>query len=101
MLESICGNPLALFITDVVLLQSKNMFQVPAFVFMQVDSAVVSICCHEDRLLVSSYTRCYVCDTAREQYRQVGTKLRDGQYGACYVPSDPVSCYLFQFLNAG
>lgn len=66
------------------------MFHIPAFVFMQVDSGVVSVCCHGDRLLVSSHTRCYVCDTAREQYRQVGTKLRDGEYGACYVPLDPV-----------
>ncbi|XP_054291048.1 BLOC-2 complex member HPS5 [Macrosteles quadrilineatus] len=82
-----------LSVINVSLFMSKNMFHVPAFVFMQVDSAVVSVCCRGDRLLVSSYTRCYVCDTAREQYRQVGTKLRDGQYGACYLPTDPVSIY--------
>lgn len=75
------------------------MFNVPAFVFMQVDSAVVSVSCHGDRLLVSSQTRCYVCDTTREQYRQVGTKLRDGEYGACYLPSDPVSIILQFLLN--
>ncbi|XP_046665581.1 uncharacterized protein LOC124357648 [Homalodisca vitripennis] len=82
-----------LSVIKVSLFMSKNMFHVPAFVFMQVQSAVVSICCREDRLLVSTYSRCYVCDTAREQYRQVGTKLRDGEYGACYVPSDPVRIF--------
>lgn len=75
------------------------MFHIPAFIFMQVDSAVVSVSCHGDRLLVSSHTRCYVCDTTREQYRQIGTKLRDGEYGACYLPSDPVSVPLWICLS--
>lgn len=55
---------------------------------MNLDSAVVQISCNDDRLLVSTQSRCYVCDTVKEQYRQVGTKLREGEYGACYLGDD-------------
>lgn len=36
-------------------------------------------------LLVSTLSRCYICDTIQEQYRQIGQKLRDGEFGACFL----------------
>lgn len=39
-------------------------------------------------LLVSTLTRCYVCDTTQEQYRQIGQKLRDREFGACFVDKE-------------
>ncbi|RZF46955.1 hypothetical protein LSTR_LSTR011223 [Laodelphax striatellus] len=73
-----------LSVINVSLFMSKNIFQIPAFIFMQLDSSVVQISCHDDMLLVSTTSHSYVCDTTKEQYRQIGTKLRDGEYGACY-----------------
>ncbi|XP_075234900.1 WD40 repeat domain-containing protein pink isoform X2 [Lycorma delicatula] len=80
-----------LSVINVSLFMSKNIFQIPSFIFMQLDSGVVQISCHDDRLLISTLTHCYVCDTAKEQYRQIGTKPRDGEYGACYL-DDKIFC---------
>ena len=30
-------------------------------------------------------TRCYICDTAQEQFKQIGNKARDGEFGACFL----------------
>ncbi|KFM82704.1 Hermansky-Pudlak syndrome 5 protein, partial [Stegodyphus mimosarum] len=42
-------------------------------------------------------TRCYLCDTNKEQYLTIGKKLRDGEYGACFYPGvrsvDPCTIY--------
>ncbi|XP_012674244.1 Hermansky-Pudlak syndrome 5 protein isoform X2 [Clupea harengus] len=51
-----------------------------------VDSKVVQLGYQEGRLLVSSLSRCYLCDTDREKFWRVGNKERDGEYGACYLP---------------
>ncbi|CAH0386819.1 unnamed protein product [Bemisia tabaci] len=65
---------------------SKTMFQVPVFTLMQLDSQVVQMSCQSGLLLASTLTRCYICDTIKEQYKQVGQKLRDGEFGACFMP---------------
>ncbi|MBN3280759.1 HPS5 protein, partial [Polyodon spathula] len=51
-----------------------------------VDSRVVQLSYLEGRLLVSSLTRCYLCDTDREKFWRIGNKERDGEYGACFFP---------------
>uniref|UniRef100_A0A8B9RAT0 Hermansky-Pudlak syndrome 5 protein homolog n=1 Tax=Astyanax mexicanus TaxID=7994 RepID=A0A8B9RAT0_ASTMX len=51
-----------------------------------VDSRVVQLGYLEGRLLVSSLSRCYLCDTEREKFWRVGNKERDGEYGACFCP---------------
>ncbi|XP_048113755.1 Hermansky-Pudlak syndrome 5 protein isoform X1 [Alosa alosa] len=50
-----------------------------------VDSKVVQMGYQEGRLLVSSLSRCYLCDTDREKFWRVGNKERDGEYGACFL----------------
>ncbi|KAK6472477.1 Hermansky-Pudlak syndrome 5 protein-like protein [Huso huso] len=52
-----------------------------------VDSRVVQLSYLEGRLLVSSLTRCYLCDTDREKFWRIGNKERDGEYGACFFPA--------------
>jgi hypothetical protein len=64
------------------------MFQTSSFVLMQVDSRIVQLDCCSELLLVSTLSRCYVCDSAKEQYRQIGQRLRDGEYGACFYAGD-------------
>uniref|UniRef100_A0A0A9X6F3 RING-type domain-containing protein n=3 Tax=Lygus hesperus TaxID=30085 RepID=A0A0A9X6F3_LYGHE len=73
-----------LSVINVSMFMSKTIFQLPAFVFMQLESAIVQVSCFENFLLVSTENWCYVCDTNREQYKQIGSKPREGPYGACF-----------------
>uniref|UniRef100_A0A3Q3BFD8 Hermansky-Pudlak syndrome 5 protein homolog n=1 Tax=Kryptolebias marmoratus TaxID=37003 RepID=A0A3Q3BFD8_KRYMA len=52
-----------------------------------VDSRVVQLGYQDGRLLVSSLSRCYLCDT-EEKFWRVGNKERDGEYGACFFPQN-------------
>ncbi|XP_077295508.1 WD40 repeat domain-containing protein pink [Arctopsyche grandis] len=63
---------------------TKNVFQTPVFSLMHLDSRIVQLDIKENLLLVSTLTRCFICDTSKEHYAQIGQKLRDGEYGACF-----------------
>ncbi|KAM6960632.1 BLOC-2 complex member HPS5 [Aplochiton taeniatus] len=58
----------------------------PVQTITTVDSQVVQLGYQDGRLLVSSLSRCYLCDTEREKFWRVGNKERDGEYGACFFP---------------
>ncbi|XP_041053959.1 Hermansky-Pudlak syndrome 5 protein isoform X2 [Carcharodon carcharias] len=58
----------------------------PVQVITTVDSRVVQLDYLEGKLLVSSLTRCYLCDTDREKFWKIGSKERDGEFGACFLP---------------
>ncbi|XP_053346697.1 Hermansky-Pudlak syndrome 5 protein [Clarias gariepinus] len=58
----------------------------PVQTITTVDSRVVQLGYLEGHLLVSSLSRCYLCDTEREKFWRVGNKERDGEYGACFLP---------------
>lgn len=60
------------------------MFQTPAYTLMNLDSSVVQLDFFSPLLLVSTLARCYVCDTVLEQYKQIGNKPRNGEFGACF-----------------
>ncbi|XP_076179661.1 WD40 repeat domain-containing protein pink isoform X2 [Ptiloglossa arizonensis] len=62
----------------------NGMFQAPACTLMNLDSAIVQLSFSSPLLLVSTLTRCYICDTVQEQYKQVGNKARNGEFGACF-----------------
>ncbi|XP_023242056.1 Hermansky-Pudlak syndrome 5 protein homolog isoform X1 [Centruroides sculpturatus] len=66
--------------------RTRNLFQMPSTSLMKLDSKIVQMDFVQDHLLVSTMTRCYLCDTLKEQYSQIGKKLRDGDYGACFYP---------------
>lgn len=55
---------------------------------MHLDSKIVQLDIKEHMLLVSTMTRSYICDTVNEQYRQIGQKLRDGEFGCCFFYSN-------------
>ncbi|KAM9302050.1 BLOC-2 complex member HPS5 [Gastrophryne carolinensis] len=58
----------------------------PVQIITSVDSRVVQLDFLDGRLLISSLTRSYLCDTEREKFWKIGNKERDGQYGACFFP---------------
>lgn len=66
--------------------QTKAIFQTPSASLMKLDSQIIQIDAYARYLLISTQTRTYLCDTDKETYRQVGSKLRDGAYGACFIP---------------
>uniref|UniRef100_A0A8D3API6 Hermansky-Pudlak syndrome 5 protein homolog n=1 Tax=Scophthalmus maximus TaxID=52904 RepID=A0A8D3API6_SCOMX len=68
---------------------SKLAFVIfPVQTVTNVDSRVVQLGYQDGRLLVSSLSRCYLCDTEREKFWRVGNKERDGEYGACFFPQN-------------
>lgn len=66
--------------------KAKSLFQSPPSTLMRLDSKVVQLNFAQDRLLASTLTRCYLGDTIREKFTQVGKKLRDGEFGGCFYP---------------
>lgn len=60
------------------------MFQTPTCTLMNLDSSVVQLNFFPPLLLVSTLARCYICDTVREQYKQIGSRARNGEFGACF-----------------
>lgn len=58
----------------------------PVQTITTVDSCVVQLDYLDGRLLVSSLTRSFLCDTDREKFWKIGNKERDGEYGACFFP---------------
>ncbi|XP_017789115.1 PREDICTED: LOW QUALITY PROTEIN: Hermansky-Pudlak syndrome 5 protein homolog [Habropoda laboriosa] len=66
----------------------NSMFQAPASTLMNLDSAIVQLCFSSPLLLVSTLTRCYICDTVQEQYKQIGNKARNGEFGACFYKTN-------------
>ncbi|XP_043269472.1 Hermansky-Pudlak syndrome 5 protein homolog [Venturia canescens] len=62
----------------------NGMFQAPSCALMHLDSTIVQMEFSGHHLLVSTMTRCYICDTAQEQFKQIGNKARDGEFGACF-----------------
>ncbi|XP_007515951.1 BLOC-2 complex member HPS5 [Erinaceus europaeus] len=71
---------------------SKQVKAAAAFVMFPVqtittvDSSVVQLDYLDGRLLISSLTRSFLCDTEREKFWKIGNKERDGEYGACFLP---------------
>lgn len=77
--------------------KAKSLFQSPPTTLMRLDSRVVQLSFAQDRLLASTLTRCYLGDTIREKFTQVGKKLRDGEFGGCFYsgskPQDSLCIY--------
>lgn len=61
------------------------MFQSSSQTIMNLDSRICQLDVKDCMLLVSTLSRSYICDTSQEQYRQIGQKTRDGEFGACFV----------------
>ncbi|XP_035671988.1 uncharacterized protein LOC118412998 [Branchiostoma floridae] len=64
--------------------KAKGFFKVPTELLLTADSSVVQMDFANERLMVSTLTRCYLCDTLREKFWHVGKKPRDGKFGACF-----------------
>ncbi|NWX15002.1 HPS5 protein, partial [Aegotheles bennettii] len=63
----------------------------PVQIITTVDSRVVQLDYLDGRLLISSLTRTYLCDTERQKFWKIGNKERDGEFGACFFPAGKTS----------
>ncbi|XP_044255419.1 Hermansky-Pudlak syndrome 5 protein homolog [Tribolium madens] len=72
-------------VSVVALRNFLTVFQTPVACLMHLDSPIVQLDTYSKFLLVSTQTRSLLCDTESEKYRQIGKKMRDGTFGACFV----------------
>ncbi|XP_041472585.1 uncharacterized protein LOC121421850 [Lytechinus variegatus] len=63
----------------------SGLFKFQSELVVDVDSSIVQMDFAEERLLISTLTRCYLCDPKKRLSFQIGSKLRDGAYGACFL----------------
>lgn len=56
---------------------------------MNLDSSIVQLNFSSPLLLVSTLARCYICDVVHAQYKQIGKKTRNGEFGACFYKAQP------------
>lgn len=64
--------------------KTAMFFRTSSIHLMTLDSGVTQLDYSENYLLVSTLTRSYICNTTLETFTQVGTKLRQGEYGGCF-----------------
>ncbi|VDK46066.1 unnamed protein product [Anisakis simplex] len=80
-------------------IQNRKLFRPRCDVLLETDSSIVQIDVHQDALLVSTLTRCCLCDLTTLNCIQVlyylfihiqcvGKKLRNGDFGAIFYPID-------------
>lgn len=67
---------------------TKAIFQTSSATLMHLDSTIIQIDIYKNYLLISTKTCTYLCDTEKEQYKQIGKKLRDGNFGGCFSQRD-------------
>ncbi|ALC45642.1 p [Drosophila busckii] len=63
------------------------MFNMSVHPLLYLDSTIVQIDDFESLLLVSNSTKCILCNTEYEEYKQIGNRPRDGAFGACFFIS--------------
>ncbi|EDW15893.1 Hermansky-Pudlak syndrome 5 protein homolog [Drosophila mojavensis] len=63
------------------------LFNMSVHPLLYLDSPVVQIDDFESLLLVSNNTKCILCNTEYEEYKQIGNRPRDGAFGACFFIS--------------
>ncbi|XP_017786192.1 PREDICTED: Hermansky-Pudlak syndrome 5 protein homolog [Nicrophorus vespilloides] len=68
---------------------TKTIFHNPITILMNLDSRIVQLDVYYKYLLASTETKTYLCDTDFEQYRQIGKKVRKGEFGACFYAVSP------------
>ncbi|KAK4296604.1 hypothetical protein Pmani_030912 [Petrolisthes manimaculis] len=69
--------------------KTASLFRSASMHLMTLESGVTSLNYSEGHLLVSTLTRSYICNTALETFAQVGTRLRQGEYGGCFCRAAP------------
>lgn len=62
-----------------------NIFNANIHPILLLDQEIVQIDGFDLLMIVSTRTGCILCNTDREEFKQIGNRPRDGQYGACFM----------------
>lgn len=62
-----------------------NLLHATLHPILLLDSEIVQIDCFDLLLVVSTRTACILCNTDREEFKQIGNRPRDGSFGACFI----------------
>ncbi|XP_052864959.1 BLOC-2 complex member HPS5 homolog [Anopheles cruzii] len=73
------------------LFMGRNILNISLHPVLLLETRIVQIDRYKDLLLVSTLSKCVLCNTAREEFKQIGNRPRDGQYGASFVIAQPNS----------
>uniref|UniRef100_A0A182W028 Hermansky-Pudlak syndrome 5 protein homolog n=1 Tax=Anopheles minimus TaxID=112268 RepID=A0A182W028_9DIPT len=71
------------------LFMGRNILNISLHPVLLLENRIVQIDRYKDLLLVSTLSKCVLCNTAREEFKQIGNRPRDGQYGASFVIAQP------------
>ncbi|XP_040152979.1 Hermansky-Pudlak syndrome 5 protein homolog [Anopheles arabiensis] len=71
------------------LFMGRNILNISLHPVLLLENRIVQIDRYKDLLLVSTLSKCVLCNTAREEFKQIGNRPRDGQYGASFVIAHP------------
>ncbi|XP_061176363.1 uncharacterized protein LOC133185262 [Saccostrea echinata] len=73
----------------------KNLVLAPIEVILTLSVPVIQLDLYQDKLLVSTRTECFLCNTAKANYLQIGTKPRDGLYGGCFLHGGSTTAVIY------
>lgn len=62
----------------------RNLLNIQLNPILMLDSKIVQIDGFNDWLLVSSLSKTILCNNDREEFKQIGNRPRDGNFGACF-----------------
>lgn len=62
----------------------RNLFNLQLSPILLLDSKIIQIDGFNDYILVSSITKTILCNNDREEFKQIGNRPRDGDFGACF-----------------
>uniref|UniRef100_A0A1Q3F722 Hermansky-Pudlak syndrome 5 protein homolog n=1 Tax=Culex tarsalis TaxID=7177 RepID=A0A1Q3F722_CULTA len=63
----------------------RNILNITLNPVLLLDQQIVQIDRFSQLLLVSTHSKCVLCNTEREEFKQIGNRPRDGPYGAAFI----------------
>lgn len=67
----------------------RNVLNITLSPVLLLENQIVQIRRYKELLLVSTYSKCVLCNTLREEFKQIGNRPRDGLYGAAFIVPNP------------
>ncbi|XP_052064810.1 BLOC-2 complex member HPS5-like isoform X2 [Mytilus californianus] len=90
-----------IYATSIPSTKVQNLVSLPPEIILRLDSPICQVDFSEDKLLVSTLHKCYLCYTSRQKFTHIGTKSREGEYGACFYRQPSTGLYRIYCARPG
>ncbi|CAC5387495.1 HPS5 [Mytilus coruscus] len=90
-----------IYSTSIPSTKVQNLVSLPPEIILRLDSPICQVDFSEDKLLVSTLHKCYLCYTSRQKFTHIGTKSREGEYGACFYRQPSTGLYRIYCARPG